>query len=133
MSIISIACWILAAICNSIMDTLVHHYPTSIFNDKDPQFWNPKISWKNKYKDGVKAFGPAFFLSTGILVAFTDGWHLFKSIMIVLLALSVIFFPYTYAICILDNFFLNVIGWLVIFAIAWNGPFSLMYNRILKK
>jgi len=133
MSILSITCWILAAICNAVMDTLTHHYPTSIFNDMNPKYWNPQISWKNKYLDGVKAFGPAFFLSTGILVAFTDGWHLFKSIMIVLLALSVVTFPYTIKICLFDNYCLNAIAWLIILGTVWNVTFSWMYNKVLKK
>lgn len=133
MSLISITCWILAAICNSIMDTLAHHYPTSIFVKYDPKFWNPKISWKNKYKDGVKAMGPAFYLSTGLLVAFTDAWHLFKSTQIVLLAVSVIAFPYSYQFCFLEIVWLNQLAWLLLYGIAWNVPFSFMYNRVLKK
>jgi hypothetical protein len=77
------------------MDTLDHHYSTSIFIKWNPKFWNPDISWKNKYRKGVKDLGPAFFLSTGLLVAFTDGWHLFKSIMIVLLGISIVALPYS--------------------------------------
>ena len=133
MSLISITCWILAAICNSVMDTLAHHYPTSIFNDMNPKYWDPKISWKNKYKDGNKAFGPAFPLSTGMLVAFTDAWHLFKSAQIVLLALSVVTFPYTVKICLFDDYCLNAISWLIILGIVWNSVFSYMYNKVLKK
>jgi len=133
MSLVSIICWILAAICNSVMDTLAHHYPTSIFNDMDPKFWNPQISWKNKYKDGVKAFGPAFFLSTGLLVAFTDGWHFFKSLQIVLLAVAVIMFLYAFDICLFDKEWLNQLAWLSGLGVVWNVTFSFMYNKVLKK
>ncbi len=129
---LSLICWILAAICNAVMDTLAHHYSTSIFTKYDPKFWNPKISWKNKYKKGVKALGPAFFLSTGMLVAFTDGWHLFKSTMIVLLASSVILFSHAHFIHILNNIWLNGLCWMCIYGIAWNVPFSFMYNKVLK-
>jgi hypothetical protein len=133
METVSIIWWILAAVCNAVMDTLSHHYPTSIFVNKDPKFWNPKISWKNKYKEGVKAMGPAFYLSTGILVAFTDAWHLFKSIQIVLIVVSIITFPYSYQFCFLDVVWLNQLAWLLLYGIAWNVPFSFMYNRVLKK
>lgn len=133
MILISIACWILAAMCNAVMDKLSHHYSTSIFVKYDPQFWNPKVSWKNKYKNGRKSLGPAFFLSTGILVAFTDAWHLFKSSMIVLLAISVVTFPYAYQICIFDNTILNALAWIVLFGVAWNVPFSFMYHTALTK
>jgi hypothetical protein len=132
MEYISIICWILAALCNSVMDTLAHHYSTSIFKNMNPKFWNLKISWKNKYKEGDKSMGSAFYLSTGILVAFTDGWHLFKSSMIVLLAISVIMFPYTYQICIFNNIILNNISWIIILGVTWNIPFSFMYNNALK-
>ena len=131
---ISILCWILAAICNSVMDTLSHHYNTSIFSDyANFRYWNTAISWKNKYKNGNKAEGPAFFLSTGILVAFTDGWHFFKSSMIVLLAISVVAFPFTYQVCLFDNVWLTIISWIIIYGTAWNVPFSIMYKRILLK
>lgn len=133
MMLISIVCWILAAICNSVMDTLAHHYPTSIFTKYDEQFWNPKISWQNKYKGGQKILGPAFFLSTGILVAFTDGWHLFKSSMIVLLGVAVVTFPYTYSICIFKDVFLNITAWLIILGVLWNSTFSIFYNKFLKR
>ena len=133
MGMISIACWILAAVCNSIMDTLAHHYPTSIFSDMNPKFWDPKISWKNKYKEGVKAMGPAFFLSTGILVAFTDAWHFFKSLQIVLLGVTIVMFPHTYEICLFEREWLNQLVWLSALGVTWNVTFSFMYNRVLKK
>jgi hypothetical protein len=115
------------------MDTLAHHYPTSIFSNYNEQFWNPKISWKNKYKEGVKALGPAFFLSTGLLVAFTDAWHLFKSTQIVLLAVALVMFPYSTHICWFETMWLNQLAWISILGVLWNVPFSFMYNRVLKK
>ena len=134
MESISIICWILAAICNSVMDTLNHHYSTSIFTRfKNFKYWDPAISWKNKYKNGVKSNGSAFFLSTGILVAFTDGWHLFKSMMIVLLAISVATFPYTYQLCIFSNIWITMFFWIVLYGVLWNSFFSTMYKKILLK
>ena len=133
MEVISLICWVLAALCNAVMDTLAHHYPTSIFTKWDPQFWNPAISWKNKYKEGIKAYGPAFFLSTGMLVLFTDGWHLFKSMMIVLIGIAIVTFPYSIEICIFSSSFLNGLLYLSILGVLWNVPFSYFYNNVLKK
>src|SRR5687768_11332737 len=59
-------------------ETLLHHY--SYFRKKFPganeQWFNPKISWRNKYKDGTSQSGEKFPLSTSVLVMFTDQYHL---------------------------------------------------------
>jgi hypothetical protein len=41
-------------------------------------WWNGKESWKRKYKNGDPLQGPAFFGSTSIFVAVTDGPHFFN-------------------------------------------------------
>ena len=46
-------------------------------NDK---FWNPAISYKNKWKNNDPSQGPAFFGSTTIFVGSTDGKHLLGTI-----------------------------------------------------
>lgn len=130
-ALISVTCWVLAAMCNSVMDKLAHHYYTSIFTRYNPKFWNPKISWKNKYKDGVKAHGPAFYLSTGVLVAFTDAWHLFKSIQIVLLATAVVMSSYSIHFDLFSYSWLNGLVDISMLGILWNVPFSFMYNKVL--
>ena len=40
------------------------------------QWFDPKISWRNKYEGGNPDNGPKFFLSTSVLVMFTDQYHL---------------------------------------------------------
>lgn len=52
------------------MDGLQFHY------DKPDQFWNPDISWVNKYKNGDVSQGMTF--RGKYLVFTTDGWHLMK-------------------------------------------------------
>jgi hypothetical protein len=76
---VSIGFWIgivssifLAGICEGVMDYLQFRY------SKDNKFWNPKLSWVNKWKDGKRENGERFFLSSTILVFVTDGWHLMK-------------------------------------------------------
>jgi hypothetical protein len=61
------------------MDKLQFHFDGSIFKKYDNRlFWDPSISWKNKYKDGDPTNGEKFFLSKTLLVGFTDAWHMFK-------------------------------------------------------
>ncbi len=51
-TIASIACFGIAGLCEAIMDTLQFHYESSIFYCfKKKYFWDPKISWYNKYKN----------------------------------------------------------------------------------
>jgi hypothetical protein len=48
---------------------------------KGKQFWDVKISWKNKYKDFDGGNTDAkFWGSKNIFVAFTDGYHLTRTI-----------------------------------------------------
>jgi hypothetical protein len=46
---ISILFIILAAISFAVVDVLTHHFPRSVFSTLNPQWWNPKKSWKNSY------------------------------------------------------------------------------------
>lgn len=51
----------------------------TIHPNANDQFWNPDISWTNKYKNGDPALGPAFFGSTTVFVWTTDAPHLIPS------------------------------------------------------
>jgi len=64
----------------SVMDTLQFHYDLSLFTKYNPLFWNPAISWRNKWKNGIKANGEKFLFSSTLLVWTTDAWHLFQFI-----------------------------------------------------
>lgn len=59
-------------------ETLQFNYP--IFEKKFPgankQWFDPKLSWRNKYEGANPDNGPKFFLSTSALVMFTDQYHL---------------------------------------------------------
>jgi hypothetical protein len=79
MIFLSILFFILAGAFEGVMDTLQFHYTTSKFyylNNKT--FWNPQISWVNKYKNNDPTMGEKFLGSTTIFVGLTDAWHLFK-------------------------------------------------------
>jgi len=61
-------------------ETLRDHYQEFkiTFPNANDQFWNPDISWKNKYKNGDYRQGPKFPLSTTVFVWTTDGYHLMR-------------------------------------------------------
>lgn len=70
---------VLSAISEAIVDTISFHYNKSIFTKiKNPGYWNPEWSWRNKYKHYDPKFGERFFQSSGLFVFITDAWHLFK-------------------------------------------------------
>ena len=68
-----------SSIAEAIMDKIQFHYDKSIFSqDKYKQtFWNPNLSWVNKWKDN-SAKEEKFLGSSSIFVFTTDAWHLFK-------------------------------------------------------
>ena len=70
---------ILAGVCNSVMDTLQFRFSSSIFaRAKNQQYWNPQLSWRNRWTNGDAAQGDRFPGSSTCFVAATDAWHLFK-------------------------------------------------------
>ena len=69
---------LIAGVSKAIMDKVNFHFTESIFVKLNGQFWNPEYSSLNKYKGGVKAWGPKFWGSTTFFVMFTDAWHLFQ-------------------------------------------------------
>lgn len=84
--IFSIVFIIISGCANGVMDTLQFHYSESIYAEfKNQQYWNPKISWKNKYKSDVEGnllrpLKPKFIGSVTFFVWTTDAWHFFKMI-----------------------------------------------------
>lgn len=73
---------IAAGVSKGVMDKLQFHYDKSVFSEmENQQFWNPEISWKNKYQNYDEGdTSPAFFGSTTFYVGVTDAWHLFQTI-----------------------------------------------------
>lgn len=70
--VVPVSLFFLSGVADGVADGLQFHY------DKPDQFWNPDISWTNKYKNHDPSQGPKFFGSTDFLVWTTDGWHLMK-------------------------------------------------------
>ena len=63
-------------------DVMQFKYNRSVFpqHEGNKSFWNPKVSWRNKYLNGDPDQGELFPLSTTLFVNLTDGWHLSKSV-----------------------------------------------------
>ena len=126
----------LAAICNAVMDVVSFHYKTSIFTKFNPQWWNPAISWKNKYVDYSKFAeytGKVSKLEKRIFILnlfsikyptfLTDAWHFFKSLMIVLLGFAIVLYVPV----------VNIYVDIILVGFAWNLTFNVFYNKIFKK
>jgi len=124
----AIACYILAAICNAVMDTLAHHFKESIFkNPLKPQFfWDPNISSLNKYKHRDPEEGPKFFGATTFLVWTTDAWHLFQFFQGTLIAIAVVLAMSADLVPNLWQGILIVIG----MKITWGSVFEFFYSKI---
>lgn len=78
---------VVAGIAKGFMDTLQFHYYEMRWK-LDPGYWNPEVSWQNKYNWSKGKGRFIKWLLCGPLVFITDGWHLMQffflnSIMIV--------------------------------------------------
>lgn len=147
---------LLASISDAIMDTLHHHWNKSIFfkelNNKNKKYvywWNPILSWENKYIDRdiskgyrklfnirYKLFKKDRVFSINYPVQLTDAWHLFKTIMIFSICLSIITFDSNYyyyldGIVNIPYKWISFLLLLLIYGLIWNCTFSLFYNRLL--
>lgn len=121
--LLSIICFICAAICSAIMDKT----ETKIsFNDS--VFFKMKALYWSKVDS---ANSNAFIPSTKRR---RDAWHDAKSGMIIFFALGAVTICH-FSIFQNNNFniILNKFFDLIIYAAAWNIPFNLFYNRIFKK
>lgn len=126
---ISVSFWMYAAKSNAIMDTLSHHFRTSIFEGRNDQYWNPEISWKNKYVDGNVLKGRVKWNILGYEFnkhpSFLDGWHFHKSLMMVCICGAIA----TY----------KSVGWqwdiisFLLYGTIWNSVFSYYYDKKLLK
>lgn len=86
---------LIAAILNASMDVVSTKWVKSFFNKhlkKYEQFFNPQLSWRNKWKNGDPSQGERFPLSSTMLVFLTDWWHLAKSSMILSFCISIVFY-----------------------------------------
>lgn len=79
----------LAGACNGFMDMIQFHFEDCILNGLG-DFWHPIKGADRKWKNGDKKQGEAFWLSSTLLVRFTDGFHTMKHFMILFIRISVL-------------------------------------------
>lgn len=68
----------LAGASKGFNETLLFHWKAfhHSFPKANPAWFNPNVSWTNKYKNADPNAGAKFPLSTSVLVMFTDQYHL---------------------------------------------------------
>ena len=115
---LSVLLIILAAICNAAMDSVSHHFSSSIFRWKDEKFWNAQVSWQYAKMIGGYKF---------------DAWHLFKTLMLFFLFAAVVHYKPISAnlFTAMIPFAHQLIDWCLLGTI-WNLTFNLFYNKILR-
>lgn len=126
---------LIAGAANAVMDTLQFHYSQSIFplqpNDKllgkPRSWWDPQQSWRNKYRDGITARGPAFPGSTTVFVWLTDAWHLAQEIMLAAFALAI-----TWPVARGMEWWGMLVTFLVV-RVLFGITFNILYYKTLKK
>lgn len=116
---ITIVCCVIGVIVGAskgLADGVNFHPDKYTIDEKYPLFFNPQKSWRNKWKNGNKQEGEAFWGSSTFLVFLTDWFHLSEFIKLnFLIILGVILSPHLWYI------------WIGIRLSMWLG-FKLLYR-----
>ena len=80
----------LAGIANGFCDVVMTQYDKSIFKGTNDSYFDPRESWKSKWKNGDPNQGPKFFLSTSTFSAFTDFWHMSKTVQMMSISIGTV-------------------------------------------
>jgi len=117
---------VLSGLFEAIMDKLQFHFYKSIFILKEnQQFWNPELSWKNKYKEDL--ITEKFIGSKTIFVFLTDAWHIFKMLRTITLFISISIISYNCDTPI------ELIIYVSICRILFGISFTLFFSKILNR
>lgn len=127
---------IIGGVAKGVADTVMVFFDTSVFRKLNPLWWDFNKSHPNKWKNGDKSKGDAFWKSSTWFVAVTDAWHLFILIEIVCFIIAIVIHESFLSDMISPIIKINVIvgkvieGFLLLFTFL--GSFELSY-RIFKK
>jgi hypothetical protein len=118
-----------AGLCEGTAETLKWHPHEfqQVFPDANMEWWNPELSWPNKYKNGDPAQGPAYFGSTTFLAWSTDGYHLARSIRSAMIMTGVLLTP-----DLKGQRWYIYIAKAVMYSVAYTSGFHLSYSLIFK-
>jgi hypothetical protein len=117
---------------DGVSETIDNHYSKFqlVFPKANPQFWNPAISWTNKYKNNNPADGRKFPGSEGTLVFLTDGHHAIRTAKNVINTVTLIY--YIEKTNKGNNSIKRILLDAVILTIARNIGFYSTYNILFK-
>jgi hypothetical protein len=129
-----------AARSNAKMDTVTNQLGVSRYLNLPPQWFDPKVSWKNKHDAAqwriyAKVYLPGWIygLINKIKPAYdplSDFWHYQKMKMIVFLLFS---FVTGLAGVYLSHNYLSIIAFCVVWVSGWNGTFNLHLKSLVIK
>jgi hypothetical protein len=107
-----------AGFCEGFMDWVLFKY------DEPNNFWNPELSWRNKWLNGDRTQGEKFWGSSRWFVFLTDGWHLLKFLRNLFLIFA--------SFLVLVNFmpWYQALGCTIIFRAVYAAGFYLSYERL---
>jgi len=122
-----IATMFLAGAANGLNQDLLFHYHEfeSTFPNANPQFWDPELSWRNKYLNGDPAQGERFPGSSTIFAGFTDGYHSTIMTRNLFITTSICLSPQTR-------------GWkpfltkTLVYSLSYGLGFELVYNKLIR-
>lgn len=117
----------LAGAFNGVSQDLLFHYNEfeNTFPDVNPQFWNPEISWTNKYKNGDPLQGARFPGSTTILVGTTDGYHAMLSSRDIMIVTSI-------SLSSKSRSWKHFLKKTAAYTLAYGAGFRLTYSTLIK-
>jgi len=124
---------ILAGISKAIMDKIQFHFDKSIFSDDKrfkELFWNPKISWRNKWSFNAQEhkLEERFLGSSTVFVWTTDAWHCFQFILY-----NLVFGVIGLRPEFTNNIVLNLLVSLIVFKSLFTATFELFFRYIFEK
>ena len=73
---------LVSGMLDGTIESISYHYDNGFknrFHKVNDQFWNPAISWTNKYKNHDPCQGAKFMGSTDIFVCTTDAYHMLRT------------------------------------------------------
>lgn len=121
---------LLSGAADGVSQALLFHYDQGwkpVHPKANDQFWDPDISWKNKYKDWDNGDKRARFpLSKTAFVSLTDGYHFTRMLNTKLLGASI---TYNFSSPRRDKWYWYAVETMVIFAIRAIG-FHITYTFV---
>lgn len=126
MIILAILAYGISAIAEAAMDKIQFKFYESVFCHMNHNFWNPEISWQNKWEQGDPKFGPRYWGSSTFLVWTTDGWHLMKWIRNRLQEAGLLFV----VLSISPTPYYIIIFWILLLSIFRNVIFEIFFKNI---